>query len=80
MLQELKTANKVVGIKQLKKSLRAGKAVHVFLADDADPMVTEPLLTDCNAAGVEVTKVPTMQELGRACGISVGAAAAAIIV
>lgn len=79
MLEKLKTANKVVGIKQLKRALREHTAGTVFLAEDADPRLMEPLRAACEEAQVELVMVPTMQELGKACSIAVGAAAAAIL-
>ena len=33
--------SRVVGIKQVKKALREGRALEVILADDADPALTE---------------------------------------
>ena len=79
MLDELKTANKVVGIKQLRKALAAGKVKKVFLAADADPMLTDPVAEQCRALEIAVVSVPTMRQLGAACDISVAAAAAAIL-
>ncbi|MBQ6432312.1 MAG: ribosomal L7Ae/L30e/S12e/Gadd45 family protein [Oscillospiraceae bacterium] len=79
MLDELKTANKVVGIKQLRKAIAAGKVKKVFLAADADPMLTEPVAEQCRARDIAVISVPTMRQLGAACSISVDAAAAAIL-
>ena len=79
MLDELKTAKKVVGIKQLRRALADETAELVFLAKDADPALTEPLLAQCRDSGVEVVTGVTMAELGKACGISVGSAAAAIL-
>ena len=79
MLDELKTEKKVVGIKQLRRALTDQTAELVFLAKDADPALTEPLMTQCREGGVEVVSDVTMAELGKACGISVGAAAAAIL-
>ena len=79
MLDELKTANKVVGIKQLRKAMAAGKVRKVFLAADADPMLTEPIAEQCRARQIEVISVPTMHQLGAACGIPVKAAVAAIL-
>ena len=79
MLDELKTAEKVVGIKQLQKALNAGRAKKVFLAADADPALTEPVAASCREAGIEVIMIDTMQRLGAACGIPVSAAAAAIV-
>ena len=80
MLDELKTAtSKVVGIKQLRKALTSGTAKKVFLAEDADPMLTEPLAELCRKSHIQCAWVPSMKDLGRACGIDVGAAAAAAV-
>jgi len=79
MLEELKTSKKVVGIKQLRRALKERTARTVYLALDADPQLLEPLRAECLSAGAELVEVPTMQELGRACSIDVGAAAAAVL-
>ena len=47
MLDELKGARKVIGLKQLRRALGAGSVRKVFLADDADPRLTEPLAEQC---------------------------------
>ena len=67
----------VVGLKQVRRALRDGIAGKVLLAEDADPMILEPLLRDCARAGVRTERIRSMRELGRLCGINVGAAAAA---
>ena len=69
----------VVGTKQMKKAVKAGRVAYVFLAENADPAVTEPLEALCAANHIQITWVPSMTELGRACGIEVGAAAAAVL-
>ena len=69
----------VVGARQLKKAMKAGRAKYVFLAENADPAVTEPLEILCAANHIQITWVPSMAELGRVCGIEVGAAAAAVV-
>lgn len=74
MLSELKTASKVVGVKQSRKAITGGAAQAVFVAQDAETRVVRPILELCAAQGVEVTEVPTMEELGKAAGIDVGAA------
>ena len=63
----------------LKKAVKAGRVKYVFLAENADPAVTEPLEELCTANHIQITWVHTMAELGRACGIEVGAAAAAVV-
>ena len=69
----------VVGAKQLKKAVKAGRVRYVFLAENADPAVTDPLAELCTANHIQITWVPSMTELGRCCGIEVGAAAAAVV-
>ena len=79
MLDELNTSRKVVGIKQLRKALKEGQVIRAFVAENADPRLTDPLTEECKSLGVELILVPTMAELGKACGISVGAAAAGLL-
>ena len=69
----------VVGAKQLRKALNKGTAKQVFLAKNADPALTEPLEALCLQYHVSYAWVPSMAELGRQCGIEVGAAAAAVV-
>ena len=69
----------VVGAKQLKKALLNGRANRVFLAQNADPALTEPIEALCLQNQIECVWVPNMADLGHACGIAVGAAAAAVV-
>lgn len=79
MISELSTPNKVVGAKQAKRALQDGRAVKLFLAQDADPRVTEPLAQRAAETDVPVEEVSTMKELGAACGIAVGSAVAVVV-
>jgi large subunit ribosomal protein L7A len=72
-------AQRAVGTNQTAKAISRGQARVVFVAQDADRRVTEPLLRVARERGMEVVEVPSMAALGRACGIAVGAAAAAIL-
>ena len=69
----------VVGAKQLKKALLNSRAEYVFLAENADPAVTDPIEELCRNNHIPTTWVRSMAELGHACGIEVGAVAAAVI-
>ena len=69
----------VVGTKQLRKALISGTVYRVFLARNADPAMTESLETLCKQNHVLFAWVRSMTDLGRACGIEVGAAAAAAL-
>ncbi len=78
-LEELKDQRVIVGTKQLKKALIRGSVGRVFLAEDADPAITGMLELLCRQCGTEYFWVGRMLDLGRACGIEVGAAAAATV-
>jgi large subunit ribosomal protein L7A len=69
----------VVGTKQLKKALNQGSVQQVFLASNADPAITQMLEGLCQLNQTPYVWVRSMQDLGRACGIDVGAAAAAVL-
>ena len=79
MLSQLSNRRVVVGSKQLRKALNAGRATLVLLARNADPAITEPIEAMCRQNSVEYAWVPSMLDLGRTCGIAVGAAAAAAV-
>ena len=79
MLSKLAEGSKVVGAKQTRRALTSGQALSVYLAEDADPRVTQTIRELCAQHGVPVYDVPAMKELGRACGIAVGAAVAALV-
>ena len=80
MCHEILTiAKKVIGAKQVAKAIDKGSADVVLLAANADDRVTSPLRELCSRKAVPVKIVPTMEELGKACGIEVGAAAVAVL-
>lgn len=79
VLDALRLQKVVVGAKQLRKALTRGSAQRVYLASNADPALTEPLEALCQHYGVEYYWVRSMEDLGRACGIEVGAATATVV-
>ena len=79
VLTEVARHKMVVGAKQLKKALTGGRATWVILAQNADPAITEPLEQMCQQYHINCAWVPSMLDLGKACGIEVGAAAAAAV-
>ncbi len=79
MLTQLTAAEKVVGAKQVKRALKDGRVKKLFWAENADPRVLQPLIQDAVRKGVPLQQISTMKELGDACGISVGAAVAALL-
>lgn len=78
-MTELKTGPRVVGAKQTRRAVTDGRALRVYLAQDADPNVTGPIGELCKEHGVTVQMIPAMRDLGQACGIAVGAAVAALV-
>jgi len=76
---EISGKRMVVGAKQLRKALVSGNASQVYLAMDADPAITEPIMTLCQLHNVRFAWARSMTDLGHACGIEVGAAAAAAV-
>lgn len=74
-----KSTNKTVGTKQTLKAVQADQAKTVFVAEDAEQHVLDSLLALCRQKDVNVVWVESMLELGKACGIDVGAASASII-
>ncbi len=79
VLSELSGSRTVVGAKQLRKALQRGTAKKVVLARNADPAITDPIAAMCREFHIEFAWVPSMLDLGKACGIEVGAAAAAAV-
>jgi len=67
-----------VGTKQTTRLVESGKAAEVFVAKDADPRLIQKIVQLCKKMGVRVTYVDSMKQLGKACGIEVGAAMAAV--
>lgn len=69
----------VVGAKQLRKALRDGRVQRAYLAENADPAITESLEDLCKENRIEYRWIHSMKELGQLCGIEVGAATAAVV-
>lgn len=70
---------RTVGTKQTVKAVEKGLAQVVFVARNADERVVDPLVRLCQERGVEVAWADDMAALGKACGIEVGTASAAIL-
>jgi len=68
-----------VGIKQTKLAIEKGEAIKVFIAGDADKKLVEPIAERCRELEIPLVGIVSMRELGKVCGIQVGAAAAAVV-
>jgi large subunit ribosomal protein L7A len=69
----------VIGKKQTLRVLLKEEVVKVYISRDADFHVTEPIVQVCKDKVIEIVYFDNMKELGRACGIDVNAAAAAVL-
>jgi len=79
-LERLKIARKKsIGTKQTAKALEKGNTRTVYVAKDAEEHVIRDVLRLAQEKAAEVVYVDSMLALGKACGIEVGAAAAAIL-
>ena len=78
-LDALKTAKKAIGIKQVTKAIEKELVQEVFIAKDAEQRLVEQLQIVCSQKNVAVDVEFTMMELGKSCGIEVGAAAVAVL-
>jgi len=70
----------IIGTKQAVKAMRTGRVSEIFVALDADNWVTDPAILIAKEIGVPITLVESKKDLGKACGIHVGAAIVAITV
>lgn len=73
------SGKKVIGIKQTGKSLKNGLGKVLYVAKDSDEHLIDPIIEMAEEASVEVRYIDTMKELGKLCGIDVGAAVALIL-
>lgn len=74
-----KARRKVVGFKQTLKAVDRNQARVVYLAKNAERHVMDPIIQACSGKMVQIIYMESMLVLGKACGIEVGCAAAALI-
>ncbi|MCY6483504.1 ribosomal L7Ae/L30e/S12e/Gadd45 family protein [Clostridium aestuarii] len=69
----------VIGLKQTTKCIKNGEGKILYVAKDADSKLMNPIIKSANVKALEVIYIDTMKELGKLCGIDVGAAVALIL-
>lgn len=67
-----------VGVKQTLKAMKKDLVSEVFIAEDADKSVTAKVEKLAKDLGITLKHVDSMEKLGSACGIDVGASTVAI--
>jgi len=69
----------VIGKKQTLRFLLKNEVSKVFISKDADIHVTKEIMNICKDENIEIVYFENMKDLGKACNISVNAAAAAVL-
>ena len=78
MLEKLKNGSKVVGTRRVLRAIRSGEIAEAYVAQDADLFIVRQIRQACNEMGVRMVEVPSMKELGQACGVEVKTASAGL--
>ena len=77
---KVRASQTIISTKQAVKAMQAGLVKELFVALDADNWVTDSAISFAREIGIPVILVESKKELGKACGIHVGAAVVAIAV
>ncbi len=80
MYERVKAHKKrTVGASATMRALQKDELTEVYVADDADSRVVQPVIVACHNIGIPVSHVDSQSLLGKACGLSVGASAVGLI-
>ena len=80
MEEQLRQADRrVVGTKQVLRTIKDGKAARVFLCKDADDFIYRQVEAACEASRVPLTVLESMDKLGKLCLVGVKTASAALL-
>lgn len=79
MQESLDTQACVIGTRQVMRALEQRTLARAMLAQDADKALQDKLAAALEQAGVPYEWTDSMKELGRQCGINVGAAVVGIL-
>lgn len=66
----------LIGAKQVKNAIIAGKALKVYVASDSETQIISPIVELLQKSGLSLFYVNTRKELGEMCGIKVKASCA----
>ena len=78
-MENINNVKKKIGLKECKKAVQNDNVLKAFIAQDVDERVIAEFKDLCNQKSVEVIQVDTMKDLGKACGIDVGASTVVIL-
>lgn len=80
MTGDLKGKRFLVGIKQSTEALNQNRVAAAYVAKDAAACIREPFEALCREKQIEIHYYDTKQQLGRACGIDVGATCVVVLI
>ncbi|MBQ9308271.1 MAG: ribosomal L7Ae/L30e/S12e/Gadd45 family protein [Clostridia bacterium] len=80
-MERLRNAERrVVGTKRVLRAIDEGRVAMAYTAADADLLLTKRVVDRCYEQGIPCVQAESMAALGKASGIDVGTAAAAILI
>ena len=79
LLSKLSGENAVAGTRRVVKAIENDRATLVYVAQDCDLFIKNKLRALCDSHGVRLMEADSKLALGRACGIEVGTACAALL-
>lgn len=80
MENDLKGKSLLIGVKQSTEAVNQGKVKEAYVAQDAAAFIREPFESLCKEKQLPVHYFDTKQQLGRACGIDVGATCVVVLI
>lgn len=78
-MELLKDKPHTAGLRTTLRAIEAGKALKVFIAEDADVFVRRRVQEASNEKGISYEYVPEMKQLGENCGLAIKTACAALL-
>lgn len=79
MISELEKKALKTGFKEVMNVLSQNRAARVIIAEDCEDKIKIPVSEAAQKSGISAEYANSMKELGKACGIDVGASCAAVL-
>ena len=79
MISEQEKAFLKTGFKEVLKCMEKNLVTKLFIAEDSSDSMKDRLTAEADGKNINVFFIETMKELGKQCGIDVGASCAAVL-
>lgn len=79
MLDRIPRSRHLVGFKQACHAIKGKQVSTVLLASDCDASIKNQVIELCKSEGVDYLEMYTMEKLGEACDIDVGASVVVLL-